>query len=86
MVYEEIVIVALCSGVLQGQKSRPKVDADEVFFGRIWLAASPPAAGSGERCPWVGGAPEAKRFCLILTAVDGLRLYLNLVAAGVLYE
>jgi len=68
----------------------PKVQAEA---GRSsWGGAASPvpsAMGYGEHCKlpqrvW-GGAPETKRFCSILTAMDGLWWYLNLVATGVLY-
>jgi len=68
---------------------QPKVDAEGRGGGEILgeglASPSPPARegmGSTVSCPsgaW-GSAPEAKRFCSILTAIHVLWWYLNMVA------
>ena len=54
-----------------------KAEAGERFLGRGWRSAVSSPSGV------CGGVPETKRFCSILTAIDGLLWYLNLVATGV---
>jgi len=67
----------------QSCKSRPNTEAGEVLR-EVAASPSQPAGGSGGAGSR-GGVPEAKLFCSILTAMDDLWRYLNLVATRVIW-